>query len=421
MFLTDNEALERPLARRLAVDPPPASAPPSRAAAAVTWALPALWARTSLASPSLDLDDLIACATRAERLDDFGDENGWLPALNVLLNSIERSAALNPLGRTIAHGQLVRLLRTRLRAEALWRRHPEILERPVAAPVIVLGQMRSGTTRVHRLLACDPGLARTRFFETMDPVPALAGVDARIARAWLGLTLFHSFNPRLAAIHPATPLAAEEEYGLLGFSFLSAQFEAQWRAPDYARWCEAVDTLGAYQDFKRLLQTIGWARGEPADRPWVLKAPQFMHDLDSLLTVFPDARVLRLDRPAAAVVASSSSLVWQTMRVGSDRTDPHWIGREWLRKTALRARRTGQALAERPATPALAVDYAAIDRDWRGEMRRVYGFLGRELTPAVEARMARFVRRSTAHASHRYALEDFGLNGRDVAAALNAA
>jgi hypothetical protein len=51
-------------------------------------------------------------------------------------------------------------------------------------------------------------------------------------------------------------------------------------------------------------------------------------------------------------------------------------------------------------------------------MGRVYAFLDRPLTAAVEARMARFVARSTAHRGHRYALEDFGLDASAIRSAL---
>ena len=59
----------------------------------------------------------------------------------------------------------------RLWAEQWFEQHPEILARPLPHPVIVVGPMRSGTTRMHRLLAADHRFTHMRSFETISPVP----------------------------------------------------------------------------------------------------------------------------------------------------------------------------------------------------------------------------------------------------------
>lgn len=411
-----NEAANPPTATR-APQPIPDPAPSAAARIAAT-GLARLWRAGIMREPSLHPDTLITQAVRAERHDDFGPGD-WRAALSVLTGALDGEAALNPIGRTLAHGQIVKLLRERLRAHALWHRHPEIFERPITAPIIVLGSMRSGTTRIQRLLACDDRLRHTRLFESLSPVPP-GGSDLRAVRAGAGLTLLHAFNPALKAIHPTAPRQPDEEFGLFGFGLGGAHFEAQWRIPGFARWSERRDALPVYRDFCRLLQTIAWSRGGVADRPWVLKAPQFMEDLDALLTVFPDARLLCLERDPVAVVASSASLVWQQQRVQSDHADRHWIGREWLRKTARRVDRATAVRRAHPHVPSLSIDFAAVTHDWRAEMARVYAFLGLPLEERVETRMARYLARAQAHQGHRYALTDFGLSEREVRLALPA-
>ncbi len=374
-------------------------------------ALRCAWSSGLSAEPSLDAGQLAAAAMRRER----GElESGcWEDALNRLTGDIQRSAALNPLGRTIAHGLLVRMLRQRIRAARLWRSRPEILERPVNAPVIVLGHMRSGTTRLHRLLACDPRFAFTRMHETLQPLPAgrLQGIG--FASAVRGLLNF--CNPELRRIHPSSALAPEEEFGLHGLSLHGAMFEAQWNVPAFARWCEGRDLRPVYREFRYLVQTLCWRRGEPPDRTVLLKAPQFMQDLDVVLEAFPGARILWMKRDMSSVVASSASLVWNQQRVQSDLADPLRIGREWRRKTHLRQERAQLALAQRlPSTPVLPIDYAAMNADWRGQVRRIYGVLGMELTDSVEARMAR-IASSSDHFGHRYSAQRFGLSSSDIA------
>lgn len=377
--------------------------------------------RIGIASrPRLTADAILAEAHRRTGLDDFGPEAQWQPALALLLRSLAGEARLNALGRTIAYGQLVGVMRQRLRAHALWRRHPEILERPIAAPIVVLGHMRSGTTRMQRLLACDPRLAHTRFFESWRPVPDRrdAALDDRKWRAGAALKVAQLINPRFTAIHPTALQAPDEEIGFHAFSLCGAPFEAQWRIPGFARHWETADLAGVYREFRALLQTIAWLRDEPADRPWILKVPQFMQDLPALLAAFPDARLLCLSRDPGEIVGSSASLALNQMQIQSDHVDPHWIGREWLHKVALRDRGARTARAQ-SAAPQIDIAFAAMNADWQGEMRRVYAFLGLELTEPVLARMTAYCAGAAHHGRGRprYSLADFGLTRADVAAA----
>ena len=391
---------------------------PSAAAHYASRALALAWERSALPEPTLLPADLLAAAIEAETCDDFGPDH-WRSGFALLADGLNRTADLNPLGRAMAHGQVVKALRERLRAQALWRARPDMLAQTVAAPVIVLGSMRSGTTRIQRLLACDPRLAHTRMFELLNPVPpARFGHARRAAQAWLGLSILRRFNPEIGAIHPTGVLAPEEEFGLYAPSFAGAQFETQWCVPAFARHWEQADRGWVYAEFRAMVQTLAWAQGGDGSRPRVLKAPQFMQDLAELLAVFPDARLVCLSRDAVDVVASSASLVWNTMRVQSDRIDPHWVGSEWLRKTRTRVDTAAAVRARHPHVQQIDVRFADVSADWRGEMRRIYAFLGLPLTPEVEGRMARYLARDRRHAAHGYDPARFGLDPAAIRAAL---
>lgn len=391
--------------------------PELRNVARANRALEAVWRSGLLPRPRLEPDVLEATALRGLPRTALGPDDGWRAPLEVLLRSLREEAGLNPLGLTMAHGQIVMMLRARIRAAALWRAHPEILARPVAGPVVILGQMRSGTTRLHRLLACDPRFGFTRMAEAMIPAPFArrpGARDSRRLRARAGLATIERLNPELGRIHPTTPAAAEEEFGWLSFGFGAAQFEAQWRAPGFTRWWETQDKAGLYREFGALLRTNVWFRREDPEKPWILKAPQFLEDLPALLAAFPDARLICLERDLAEVVPSSASLVWNQMRIQSDTADPAWIGREWLRRTRRRAGIAATTLRARPAVPRIEVGYAEMTRDWRGEMTRIYEFLGLGLTAGVVERMQACLDGATRHRGHRYSLAQFGLEAADL-------
>jgi hypothetical protein len=375
------------------------------------------WSRGWFHRPTLEPEALLGAARRVDGLEDFGYEDGWRDRLDRLCHALQDEARLNALGTTIAYGQLVAALAARLRATAMWRRNPGIADVAITAPIIVVGQMRSGSTRMQRLLACDPGFTFTRFFESWNPLPRWPRmpVDDRRLRGWAALRVAGALNPKFGVIHPVRCHQADEEIGLHNISLYGAAFEAQWRIPSFARFSENMDRRGVYSEFKRHLQMIRWLRKERQDKPWILKLPQFSQDLGPLLETFPDARVVSLHRDPVSVVGSSASLVHNQMTVQSDHVDRDWIGQEWLRKVGLRRRRTVADLS-RYDPAAIDVTYDDMQADWRGEMRRVYQMLECPISPEAERRMARFVakRGHRKLRRHAYDIADYGLSEKQI-------
>src|SRR5690606_10136663 len=146
-----------------------------------------------------------------------------------------------------------------------------------------------------------------------------------IAFAMFVRAMLKACNPHLGRIHPTSPLAAEEEFGLHAFSFHGAMFEAQWHVPRFASWCERPKLGEVYKEFYKLVQTVRWRQRAQHTSPQLLKAPQFMQELDDVLGVFPDARILWIQRELGEVLPSGASLVWNQQRIQSWYADPRRI------------------------------------------------------------------------------------------------
>lgn len=377
-------------------------------------------------SPVLEREALMADAARVAGLDDFGDP--WFTGpFEVLLDAVRHEARLNAAGEFAAMKQFRKVLVDRLWAQQWFARHPEILARPLKRPVVIVGPMRSGTTRMHRLLAADRRFSHLRSFETISPVPrpdfeeVLAGrkADFRPVLAARIMQVARLANPRTLSIHPTGPYEPEEELGLLVASMYGMKHEAQWQIPAYARWCEAADATPAYAYLADLLRLIGWSQQVSSIRPWILKTPQHMLDLPALLAVFPDARLIFTHRAPTAIVGSAASLAWNQTIIYSNHVDPAQIGAEWLRKTGLQIDRMRAARQAVPAHRQIDVQYEDMERDWRGTMNRVYRFLELDIGPAV-AGMEAYIDRSRALKSrpHSYNLGQFGLSREAVRARL---
>ncbi len=362
-------------------------------------------------------DALMEEASRATKLTDFGDPR-FVEPLEVLLESIHREAKLHAVGRLITKGRLVAALKTRLRAEALIKRHPEILDVKVEAPIVIAGLQRTGTTMLHRLLSQDPGLRALYSWEAISPVPAerpskLVKRDPRVLAAKVAENGLRYMAPEFFAIHPAEALAPEEEVILLDLAFLSTVPEATLDVPTYSRWLETQDQTPAYEYLKRMLQILLWHT--PRER-WVLKTPHHLEWLDTLLAVFPDARIISTHRDPLKTIASFSSMITHGRGIFSDEVDPREVAAHWSRKVYRMVDR-GMVTRDGPhAAQFIDVSYYDLMKDPMREVERIYAFVGRELTPDARRRVdeSRSENKQHKFGRHSYRLEDFGLSKAEV-------
>jgi hypothetical protein len=373
----------------------------------------------------LDEASVLAEARAQTGLDDFGDES-FREALRVLLGSLDREARLHEQGRASQRARIVDSLATRLRAQACFREHPGILEERIEAPFFIVGLPRTGTTMLHRLIASDPGLQAVLWWECRSPAPPPGsrwreGDDPRIADAHEQVRQILEAVPELASIHPWDAEGPDEEILLLEHRFLSHVPESGAHLPSYRAWLDEQDLQPAYEDLLRWLQLLQWQKKQSgrAGERWVLKAPFHLGHLDVLFRVFPDCRVIQTHRDPVETIPSIASMYAALWRLASDEVDEHEIGRQCLGRYA---RSLSLCLAARERLPSdrfLDVDYRkAVTRPLE-EVRRIYAFLERELTPEAEAAMQRH-RRDHARdkrAAHDYGLERFGYTEEQIARA----
>ncbi|WP_245804454.1 sulfotransferase family protein [Erythrobacter tepidarius] len=370
------------------------------------------WAKGWLPPPELDPDALWALAAKPYGARAAAAEHGGRTGEDVadfrerftrIIASVAAEADLNPLGRAMAWGQLARVVKNRLALGALWEAQPRLLETPLPAPIIVVGHMRSGTTRLHKLLAADPAFSHTRYCDAYHPVPQ--GLRTRLGVKRLvsafELRLLGLLNPWMQSIHPMAPTAVEEELAWISAALHHSIYESQWHIPSYSAWSEARDPAAIYREFRRILQTDAATRAI-ADRPRVMKVPAFAEDLDTILGLFPDARLVLAERAHEAVLRSAVSLAANQMAVQSDACDLAAIEARWRHKIALREERIAAAL-QGWRGPVARASFDDLNADWQSAIARVYAELGLTLTPQALAAMRRTMAASEGGQHHAHA------------------
>ncbi|MEM9086733.1 MAG: sulfotransferase [Pseudomonadota bacterium] len=359
----------------------------------------ALWDRAAKA-----MGDEAAKAESAGRSSD--DVADFRERLERLTTAAREEADLNPLGRVMAHGQIERVIAHRLRIGQVWLERPDMPSTSIAPPIIIIGHMRSGTTRVHKLLAADPAHSHTRYCDAFHPVPGRK-VDLREWKATFEISFLSALNPWLQSIHPIASGEVEEELGWLAGAFQASIYESQWRIPRYSAWNEARDADAVYREFARVLRTDAAHRGN-ADRPRVLKVPAFSENLPELLRAFPDARLIVTERALEDVHRSAVSLVANQMAVQSDTCDLSAIEAEWRRKIGLREERRTQALKDWRGLIA-HLTFEELNADWERAIARAYRDLDLNLTPKALSAMQSLMAKSDQgrHRAHSEQLAQF--------------
>ncbi|CQD10339.1 putative sulfotransferase [Mycobacterium lentiflavum] len=368
-----------------------------------------------------DVAAVLADAQRKETLTDWGPGEFEGP-LRVLLDDYA-GADLNAIGVHILRSGIVHSLRMRLRTQEWIRRHPEILDEQVAAPIVVVGMMRSGTTLLQRLLAADPRFVCAYGWEVVEVAPRLdygfgAADDPRIAISEAREAKSRELAPDLFAIHPMYAREAEEEIVFLADAFLSHVPESGAHLPRYRSWLDEQDFSPAYDYLHRMLQFVQWqkrqrqvGRHRPPQR-WVLKSPAHLGYLDLLRARFPDLHIVHMHRDPRTTIASGASLNATLHAMHADTVDVHRVGAQWLQRMGWTNDRAMSTRAGWTDDAAVVTDIGFDDAvaDPIGQVARVYDAVGLPLTAAAEDAMRRWlVERPREAARPPYGLEKYGL------------
>jgi len=358
---------------------------------------------------TLEPASLLQSATERTGLTDWGDD-GFRERLEVLCRSLREEAGLSDVGVAVVFEQLVGNLVNRLRLEDLLRRHPEILDISVQAPIIICGLPRTGTTHLHNLIAADPAIRYLPYWESLEPFPAPGDTDEqpRRDRCAAGLDLVNASMPEFKRMHDMTVDHAHEEIQLLANDISGMLFETTYRLPSFAAHYKAHDQGPSYAYLKRTLQALQWLRGGTR---WLLKSPQHLEQFPALLQTFPDATFVLTHRDPVDVVLSVTTMIAYASRMASRRPDPAAIAQCWLGRAQ---DLLGGCLRDRDVLPpgqSIDIRFEDFMADEEGTVAAIYELAGQPLDDRARDAMTRFrvEHPRGRHGGVTYHPEDLGL------------
>jgi hypothetical protein len=348
----------------------------------------------------------MADAVQAAGSSDFGPGD-FRVGLEVLLASLEHDGDLSPSAAERVTGDLRRRLTNRLEVEAWYEEHPDIEALPVRGPVDINGLPRTGTTALANMLSLDPQFRCLRGWEQAQPCPPpVAGQEADDPRRARAEAENSQLPPEMKAMHLYDVDATMEDTELLGMAFHGQQMTVP--VYSYHAWWRTADAIPAYEYHRRVVKLLESQRGPDL---WLFKAPHHNFHLEAIAHAYPDVKFVMTHRDPVKSVPSWASIVSTILPPADGERDLHRLGREVSNHLRVGVEQAIDARSRLGEDRFVDVHHRDLIADPMREVRRVYEFIGCELSLAVEQALLdwQVENRSGAHGTHRYTPEQFGL------------
>ena len=340
----------------------------------------------------MDIEDLESRAKAITSLEDFG-EGTWRKGLDKLLESALAEARLNDAGMKTLASEIQNQLINRLEIEDWVKRHPEVRQQDVGAPIIMATLPRTGQTAAGWLLDRDPNNRALYSWQVKRPVPPpLPGNNDNDTRITEQQGATDKLPDDLRRMHLSNAKEPDECHFLISNAFRGAHQIYSMYVPSYYQWSvEEADMDEAYAYYRLQLQLL---QSKTPGQRWILKnSPHLLH-LDQLHAALPTARYVQFHRNPLSIVASNCHLTFIIRSMRSEHVDRHEIGRSMLQLLKDYVDKSMQFRDKAITEPWVDIDFESfVDNPMRA-VERIYDELEITLTNKARASMAEWVKQN---------------------------
>ena len=361
-------------------------------------------------------DDVLKVVAQRTGLSDI-DSDSWRPGLAIVLDEANNSPAFTPHGREQIIGDCVDALGRRVQIHDYIQSHPEVLDAPVERPLVVLGMPRTGTTVISYLLDQDPLRRSLLHWECLEPVPPASSEMLRTDPRCLAMLEYRQRllemiqDGRVAIPHWEDADGPTEDMFIQNQDFKGLSWDAFLPTSRYAEWLiNEADMTSAYEYQKRYLQVLQ----SKAPGTWNLKMPSHSVHIETLLKVFPDARLIWAHRDPYKATGSLCNLfkMPKSLVHHAEAVDLEAMGRNAMTQMKSHVERPLRTRDRIGDDRFFHMYYHEMMIDPMDVMRRIYEWAGDELTDETAARMQTWLveHPQDRFAPNTYSLDQYGLS-----------
>jgi Sulfotransferase family len=348
-------------------------------------------------------------------------DSGIEEVLGKFVQALNTEAQLSEGGVMRMGKHILLVLCNRLRMMRDFKSHPEIEAQKIERPIIMSGAARTGSTKLHKMLAatgdfnylkCWEGVSLSLLSGNRDEDPA-----ERICVADEHIKMFNDHAPKAKLIHEFSTFEPEEDNLMLAHRFLGQYMMAFVFVPEYIQWYMTTrDLREDYQFLKQAMQYHQWQFNDGNSKRWVLKNPTFTGFEPLVATVFPDAAFVATHRTPHHILPSGISLLHYYNQAYSDVSRKEQLGMMLYEGHAM----TLQAqIAGRDADPKsdfLDIGYSETVNKAENAIEKIYAHAGMTLSVQARQRLHDWEKENRQHklGVHSYTLEDFSITAEIV-------
>lgn len=308
--------------------------------------------------------------------------------------------------------------------------YKEYQQQKLAQPVFIIGNPRSGTTYLHRLMAKDEeNFSYIRMWEVVF-APSIAQrkvfwffkrIDDALGGKFLGWLLDQEKKTWLSnPFHKIGLLEAEEDEGIL-FSiwetiFTTVVFPHPDLVRNYAYFDKQMPLFRRrkiMRFYRSCLRRHLFARH--SDKKFLSKNPTFSPKVASLYEFFPDAKIIYLARNPLETVPSIINWMSYEWKQFSDPSENYLfkdylleLAKEWYEYPLER-------FAQAPVDSYAIVRYEDLKQNPKQTITEVYKKFGFEITPEFGKILEEANQQASSYKSeHRYSLRKMGLSRKRI-------
>jgi hypothetical protein len=306
---------------------------------------------------------------------------------------------------------------------------PAYKTHPVEKPLFLLGNFRSGSTFLHRLLSRDTETFTSLTIWDIFLTPSvtqkkITQVVSRLDRRLGGHLhrLLFAFDRRTLGkirIHPISFFQPEEDENILfhlwSSYFVSYLFPFTDEMPRYHYFDEALsadEKRNIMSFYKSMLQRHMYATGK---KHFVAKNPAFSPKIETLAEFFPDARIVYLVRNPLDMLPSTVSWINYARRVFTEPVEKYLYIDEILGITRHWYSHALNFLDRHPSPRHLILNYDDLIQRPEQAIRGFYERFGYPDKPGLDGLIDQAMMETLEyHSDHTYSYEEMGFTRQQI-------
>ena len=214
--------------------------------------------------------------------------------------------------------------------------------------------------------------------------------------------------PQMRDMHRFHLDGPEECTPILMQSFATQALAGMFNVPDYSNWLSTASHTATYRYHRQALQALQWKY--PGQR-WLLKSPDHIAAIGSILETYPDACLVHMHRDPVKSVSSWASLNQAFRGIYMKSVDPKDVGIQVLNRLSSDMRDYLEQRKKCNPERFFDLQYSDLVKDPLASLQRIYRHFSLVLGDDALVRMEKYLAEERQSKTlHRYTPHDFGLS-----------